>query len=290
MLGWKESTSRGATLLWMAALALLVFAPTQVGAQENPAGTEEKKGGDSRDEKKAVMPKAETSLSEEEMAYLKEKAEGPSQIYILTPRIRAITIPDFIFDAFLERHSSHWEDGPNLAYGLEFTLRKPTYDLVFAFEYADLSQPDNWFLEKDDPARKADWTTFPLALTSLTIGIQWFYEISDVFGLYMGAGLGAGLVIGEVEKTDPSVECIGALGDDKNADRLDEAPCTVNGEPQLDQTPGSTEVENRVPPVLPLINLYFGAQFTIYKNVVLKLDVGFNDYFYSGLSIGYQWW
>ncbi len=240
----------------------------------------------------AVASPASAQLTDEEKEYLKEKTDGPSSIYLIAPRIRAVTVPSFILDAFLDRHGSNWEDGANLGYGMEFVLRKPTYDLVFGFEWADISMSDDWWLESGDPARKADFTTFPLQIVSLTVGINWFFDISEVFGLYLGGGLGVGLVLGDVEKTDPSIDCINALetsGDPKDSSRLDQEPCTINGQPQTQ--PGTTEIEEDIPPALPIINLAFGTQFTIAEHIAWRIEAGANlPYFYAGTSIGYMWW
>ena len=253
-----------------------------------------------------VPTQAQAQLTDEEKDYLKEKTDGPSSIFVLTPRIRAIGMPGFIWDLFLDRHSTHWEGQTNLSYGLEFILRKPSYDLVFNADYTDYSQPDDWFLEKDDPARKADLTSFPLEIVSLTVGVKWFFDISPVFGLFVGGGLGAGVVLGEVVKTDPSPECLlflenqdldenGMLntandGDPNDPSRLDQAPCVDSaGNPQI--TPGSGEVETDIPPVVPLVNIGFGAQFTFADHYVWRLETGTDLlYFYAGTSIGYQWW
>ncbi len=236
---------------------------------------------------------ASAQLTEEEAKYLKEKQVGPETIYVLTPRVRAIVMPDFVWDLFLERHSSHWEGQTNLSFGMEFLLRKPSYDLSFAADFTDYSQPDDWFLEKDDPARKADFTTIPLEIISLTVGVKWFFDISPVFGLFLGGGLGAGVILGEVEKTDPSPECLLALdsqADINDSAGLDRPPCVDSaGRAQL--TPGSTEIEEDIPPVLPLVNLSFGAQFTIADHYVIRLETGMDLlYFYSGISLGAQWW
>ena len=253
-----------------------------------------------------ISAQASAQLTDEERDYLKEKKDGPSSVYVLTPRIRAIVMPDFVWDLFLDRHSSHWEGQTNLSYGMEFVLRKPSYDLVFNADFTDYSQPDDWFLESGDPARKADFTSIPLQIVSMTVGVKWFFDISPVFGLYVGGGLGAGIIIGDVEKTDPSAECLlflenqdvdenGSLntandGDPNDGARLDQEPCVdASGNPQL--TPGSTEVEGDIPPVVPLVNLGFGAQFTFAEHFVWRLETGTDLlYFYAGTSLGYQWW
>ncbi len=229
-------------------------------------------------------------LTEEEKKFLKEKREGPSRRYAISPRFRLVSIPDATLDLFLERHAESWNDGPNFAYGLEFMVRNPDYAWVFWAEFADLKRKDDWFLEKDDPARKADWTTFPIQMPSLGASARWYWDLSPVFSFYAGAGLGVALVLGEIEKTDPAPECVLALGESEDPSLLDKAPCYENGQPKLDPAPGATETEDRIPPVLPIIDVTGGMQVTIYDHVIWKLELGLHTYTYAGTSLGVQWW
>lgn len=238
----------------------------------------------------AAPSAAQAQLTDEEKEYLKEKTDGPSTVFLLAPRIRAVGVFNGVWGLFLDEHSSHWRGRANLGYGAEFVLRKPEYDLVFGFEWADLSMPDDWWLESGDPARKAEVTTFPVQLLSLTVGINWFFDISEVFGLYLGGGLGVGVLLGDIEKTEPSLACVEALGESKDTSLLDQEPC-VDSQGNRQSLASTTEKEDRVPPVLPIINVAFGTQFTIAEHLVWRIETGVNlPYFYAGTSIGYQWW
>ena len=234
---------------------------------------------------------ASAQLTEEEKKYLEEKKEGPSTVYVIAPRFRAITIPNFIFDAFFGRHAETWAaiDEPNLAYGLEFILRDPkSNEFVFSIDYSDLSMRDEWWVESGKAARQADWTEFDLGLITLDASYNKWWPVSDVFAFYAGAGLGLGVVLGEVKKTDPTTQCIVALGASKDYNRLEDAPCEIEGQPQLDIA--NREEEDDIPPVIPVLALNAGAQVTIKEHLALRFDFGFKYYLYAGLSIGYQWW
>ncbi len=277
------SGSRAVPMMALLATTLLALAslPSVASAQDAAPVVEEKPP-------EKVVKETKSVLTEEERKYLKEKKEGPSQTYTILPRFRLASLPDFMLGLFLDRHSESWGDGPNFAGGLEFLLQNPAYAWSFSLEFADLQRPDDWFLEGGDPARKADWTTFPVQLINLNVGVQWFWDLSEVFSFYFGAGLGAGIVLGDIEKTDPSDECITSLQNSKNADLFDLPPCYETGQPQLQA--GSTEIEDRVPPVLPLVNLTTGTQVTIYDHFVWRTEIGFNTYFFAGMSLGYKWW
>jgi hypothetical protein len=71
------------------------------------------------------------------------------------------------------------------------------------------------------------------------------------------------LVLGEVEKTDPVARVRAlALGETEDPSRLDQGP-VLRGRPAATSTRPlglDREVEDRVPPVLPLIDLTGGMQ------------------------------
>lgn len=231
---------------------------------------------------------ANAQITDDEAKYLKEKDEGPSQIFLVAPRVRGAWVPGFVWDLFLDRHGENWNGNANMSYGAEFILRTPkSHDLVFSLAWTDLQMTDAWWLGKGDPARKADWTEFDVSLLTLDASYYKWWEISEVFGIYAGGGIGLAMVIGDVTKHDSSDACYNDLAANDNPDRLDEAPCFVDGEPSLS---GSTQKEDAIPPVIPLLNLTVGTQFTIEEHFFIRIDGGFKGYFFSGLSAGYTWW
>ncbi len=231
---------------------------------------------------------ASAQITDEEKRYLEEKRKGPSEVYVIAPRLWAVTIPGFILDQFFDRHASTWEGGTNLATGLEFIWRTPkSHEFVFSLDYTDLTMRDEWWVEADKPVRQADWTEFGLSLITLEVGYNGIWPISDVFSFYAGAGLGLSLVLGEVQKTDPTLACIQSLGNSRNSSDLERPPCENQGQPALEA--GSTEPEDDIPPVIPLPHVLGGAQITVAEHLAIRLQVGWRVYFYGGLSVGYEW-
>ncbi|MEO1267648.1 MAG: hypothetical protein AAFX99_06095 [Myxococcota bacterium] len=232
---------------------------------------------------------ASAQMTDDEKQYLEEKEFGPSRTYIIAPRIRGVWIADWQLDLFFDEHASHWDDRANMEYGLEFILRAPgDYQLVFGASWADISMPNDWWLEKDEPPRKADWTTFQYQLLVVDVSYYKEWEISDVFAIYAGGGLGVGIFLGESTKRDPSAECLqsvtisGANGD------LNREPCRTDQGVSLD--PLDDGEDTGIPPALPWINLTVGSQLTIAEQAIVRVDTGFRGYWFAGLSFGYQWW
>lgn len=206
--------------------------------------------------------------------------------------VNAVGIPGFLLDPWLKRHGSHWEDRANLGYGLDFILRKPdAYDVAFSADFVDLSMPDAWWVGANKDPQDADWTEFPISIVQLSVSMRFAWVISEVFELYAGGGLGVFLFLDDIYKTSPSNECVAALEGSNDFDALDDPPCTVNGRPSLNTSPGSREKEDSVPPVLPSIELIFGTQFTFAEHFTWRIETGgLFPYFRAGMGLGYMWW
>jgi opacity protein-like surface antigen len=211
--------------------------------------------------------------------------------FLVAPRIRAIVVPDFLLGIWYDEHSSHWEDRANLAYGFEFVWRKvDAFEMSTAIEYADLSMPSSFWKESGDNPSEADFTEVDMKLLSMVFSGYWYWDVKEWFAPYVGGGVGAGVILGDIVRYDPvqGSSCEQGLG---GADGYAPNECfNDDGQPdpnQIDQD--SRQVEDGVPAVVPMINLSGGARFNIGKYGVAKLEVGFYDYFFAGASLGAQW-
>lgn len=211
--------------------------------------------------------------------------------FYIGPRIRAIAVPKFILDLWFDEHANHWQGRTNLSYGLEFVWRKvDQYEISTAFDYAQLGMEDDFWLEKGDNPDQADYTEVDLQVASLVVSGYWYWDVQEWFSPYVGGGIGAGLVLGDIVKFDPrpGTDCTSGLGQSSGF-----APNSCfgpNGEPDPSAIDlDNPEIEEGVPPVVPIVNLSGGARFNIADHGVIKLEMGFYDYFFVGLSGGYQW-
>lgn len=214
------------------------------------------------------------------------ESEFDTDEFMMVGRFRAVAIPGFMLDVFFDEHANNWQDDQtNFAYGAEFTWRrKGDFELGFAIDYADLSMPSQFWQSSGDPPEDGDYTVVDTQLLSLVISSYWFWEPKPWLSPYIGGGIGAGVVIGDVVKYNPKpgspCRQPGVLGP---------AACfSENGEPDLanDFDPPTKE---DIPPVIPVINLVGGVRFNIQKYGVIKLEVGFQDYAFAGISMGGQW-
>lgn len=209
-----------------------------------------------------------------------------SNEYMFNLRGHAIVIPGFVLSWFWQEHANHWSSGhPNFAWGGEFTWRRNgEYELGVAVDWADLSMPAEWWLDHNDPLDDADWTTQELKLLSIHFFSRWFWDVEPWFSPFIGLGIGPGIVLGKVTRYNPSPssQCRRELASGQFP-----PPCTADG---ADTSSGFDDgkVEG-VPPVVPVIAFGGGVRFNIKEVGMLKLEVGFQDYFYAGLGLGAQW-
>ncbi len=207
--------------------------------------------------------------------------------FLVAPRIRAITVPGWLLDFWYQHHASHWDGRSNLAYGLEFVWRKVgDYEVSTALDYADLSMPSGLWQESGSNPASPDFTEVNLKLLSLVVSGYWYWDVQKWFSPYVGGGIGAGLVMGDIVRYDP----VGGSGCTLSNGFAPNQCFGPNGDPNPDAVDlSSRRVEGSIPPVVPVINLSGGMRFNIGKYGVAKLEVGFYDYFFAGLSLGGQW-
>jgi opacity protein-like surface antigen len=211
--------------------------------------------------------------------------------YMLTPRVRAIVVPDWVMGMWFEEHASHWDGQANMAYGLDFVWRKVgDFEISTAVEYADLSMPDAFWQEQGDEPRESDFTEVDLQLLSLVFSGYWYWDVEQWFAPYVGGGIGLGVPLGDIVKYEPieGGDCHSNLG--QSSGFAPNSCFNDNGDPNPDAIDlDNPDVEDGVPVVVPMLNLTGGMRFNIGDHGVAKLEVGFYNYFFAGLSLGGQW-
>ena len=208
--------------------------------------------------------------------------------FMINARTHALFVPGFVLNWFWSEHANHWSNGKtNFAFGGEFSWRrKGEYELGLAVDWADMKMTDDWWQDKDDPVSGADWTEQKLTLLSITFFSRWFWNVAEWFSPFIGVGLGPGIVLGEVTKYNPrqGSQC---------RQQLDAGtfppPCSADGNVDLANDFESGVVEEDVPPVVPVLAFGGGVRFNIAKYGMIKLELGFQNYFYGGIGAGVQW-
>jgi hypothetical protein len=206
-------------------------------------------------------------------------------------RGRYMTVPDAVIDVwFYNADDAGWiysEDRPQVhAYtvGLEFAIKSKVREDsnggnngIFYFQWIDNLMKEGYFDDVEDPPDHddGDFLVPSSDLGLVALGADYAYELHMVktmntngnFGMSMlvGAGLGVGILIGELEYWRPE-------GGVPSFTRKE------LGEPSAGA--------KRMPPVFPLVDINVGLRFNFGDRFVVRLEGGFQDMIYGGGAIG----
>jgi hypothetical protein len=241
---------------------------------------------------------------EEAEVYAPDVNETPTfanrGFYAVSPNLAYVNIPNVLLDGFFSRHTGMWEgDAINLSYGLSWSYSRPdAYEISATVQQTSMATADGYWLEKGDRVEEADWTTNNLSMLSVETRFHWLTGLSGDgrTQLAYGFGLGVAKVSGEFKKYDLNVaEC----DDWSPVDRLSTDAAlldkcfTDTGEPAfvLDGGKPKFAVEDKIPPVVPVLSASIGLRQELSENAVLGLDMGIRapQGLFVGLSAGFQW-
>ena len=220
--------------------------------------------------------------------------------YAISPTVSYVNIPNFVLDGFFSRHTGMWEgDAVNLSYGLNWSYSRPdAYEISAAVQQTSMATGDGYWLEKGDRVEEADWTTNNLSMLSVETQFHWLTGMSGDgrTQLAYGFGLGVAKVSGKFKKYDLNVaECSGLTNEERlstDAALLDKC-FTETGDPAFVLDGGKPKfiVEDKIPPVVPVLSASIGLRQAISDNAVLALDMGIRapQGLFVGLSAGFQW-
>jgi hypothetical protein len=261
--------SNGATFAMVATALLALAVPARARAQSDDDAAEE--------DPAAAEPAADApregieagGFDDYETASDRQKRIAPE--FGLGVRFRTIYIPKFVIELFYEEAtSSVFKPG----FGLELSRRKGNFELVIGVEYENLSPDDGFFLGKDAdpnvPEQAPDFVVFDdFSWVAADVAFLFSAPINKKLAFRYGAGLGIGVVLGEVRQTDSTCA---AGTDDIQTD------CMAN--------PNGMQVDEAadLPPVLPVVDLLAGLQWRPAEKLTINLEGGLRSAAFLGLS------
>jgi hypothetical protein len=198
-------------------------------------------------------------------------------------RLRYIFMPRSVTELFVDKATSL----NSVGFGAEIVTRKGNFDIVFGLEYDSLAAKSGLYQDKgDDPARCTgqaggdadqcpDFREFDsFGMVSVDASFIWHTDITEKIQLRYGAGIGLGLMTGKMDVTKTTSCPAGTTLDDlDNSGVCTRAP--------------TTEEEDDVPPVLPILNFLVGTRFMLADNIAFNVETGFRDIFYLGAGFSY---
>lgn len=195
--------------------------------------------------------------------------EGPKTELGVALRLRNVIIPAGLIELFVEESAG---GGSNVGFGLEFVRHKANFEIAVGIEYESLAVEEGVWVDKgemipQDPADRVEFEDF--GWITVDAAFIWHSKVHDKVALRYGAGLGLGIIRGEVLRTD--LEC----------DTSDPTSC--------DNAPGGMvrQPEDDIPPVFPVINLLAGVQIRPVEKIAINLEAGIRTVPYLGTTITY---
>jgi hypothetical protein len=203
---------------------------------------------------------------------------------------RGIFVPEWFLGAFFDANTSL----NSVALGGEFVRRKGNFDLVASINFGFYSPKDGNYLGKGKlPSVDTDYIQFRnLNLLAFDVAFLWHHDFTKWLSLVYGAGLGLGVVLGDIWRisdwefcTKDNVKDLGACHPKLSSPYDPVDPSTWpygNGE----DTPGNPHVyrEDGVWPVIPIVHLLVGVNFKISEQFSVRVDGGFHNAFYVGAA------
>jgi len=223
--------------------------------------------------------------------------------YGVAMRFRWVTVPAWMLNVFTKKNVPLGFRALPGAWSLEAFRRKGNFDIAASVGYQAMSPDDgNWLGTGKTASVDTDFVQFrSLGFFNIDISFIWHTMFTDWIGMHYGAGLGVGIVHGEILRTSDFGCTDGNVGDLTQCHpRNVNCTSTSCNETQLQKTAGASAdadtaddphrfSDPNVPSVIPIINAVVGIDFRVpsLRGWEAKIEGGFYDAFFVGGGIAY---
>jgi hypothetical protein len=196
-------------------------------------------------------------------------AAAPSADIGVGLRLRQIIVPRGMIELFVERAESGISH-PGI--GVQVVRRKGDFEVNLGLEWERLAAKPGIWIDKGEmiPQDEVDLVEFEgFGWVTIDATFVWHTSVHEKAALRYGAGLGLGIITGDVLRTDYR--------------------CTTSEISSCSQVPGGKvrEPEDDIPPVFPVINILVGVQIRPMEKLNINLEGGFRTVPYVGLTADY---
>ncbi|HEY6477111.1 MAG TPA: hypothetical protein VI456_11060 [Polyangia bacterium] len=205
-------------------------------------------------------------------------AQRPADLsYGVAARLVWVSVPSWLLNVFTKKNVplSSWGTG------LQVFRRKGNFDIALSFNYQNMSPANgNWLGSSATPLTDVSYLQFQsFALYGFDASFIWHAFFTDWFGMHYGAGVGIGILGGNIRRTKAlDGNCTAANAGDPNQ-------CTHNSM----ASQNSVEPLENVPGAVPILNAVLGVDFRVptLRGWEARLEGGFYDAFFLGGGVGY---
>lgn len=193
--------------------------------------------------------------------------------YGVAARLVWVSVPSFLLNIFTKKNVplSSWGTG------IQLFRRKGNFDIALSFNYQNMSpDPGNWLGSSNNAATDTSFLVFQnFAMYGIDASFIWHAFFTDWFGMHYGAGVGIGILGGNIQRTK------NLNGNCTEANAGDPTMCTPGPMPPAPLAD--------VPPVVPILNAVLGVDFRVptLRGWEARIEGGFYDAFFLGGGVGY---
>lgn len=225
--------------------------------------------------------------------------------YGVAMRFRWVSVPASMLNVFTKKNVPLGFRALPGAWAIEGFRRKQNFDITASVGYQAMSPDDgNWLGTGKDPSVDTDYVQFrSFGFFNVDISFIWHTMFTDWIGLHYGAGLGVGIMHGQILRTSDWNQCTAENAGDpsKCHPNIQNLTCSTSGcpdKPLADSmgAPGTDDpatphrfADPNVPSVIPIINAVIGIDFRVpsLRGWEAKIEGGFFDALFVGGGIGY---
>lgn len=232
--------------------------------------------------------------------------EAPDPRYALGARIRGIWVTQSMLSTFLAAST----EVQGMSGAVEFTHRRPTYDVVTSLDLSFLALRDGNFLGSGrDPAQDTHYVQFggfgQLSFLSADVSIIGHNALTRWLEIRYGGGVGLGLVLGDIHTITNSRMCtaenvadparcfpvsptVGPIPLERPDTQAkleatqDPAKLDLADDPHWHVTPDK-------PPVMVVVNLLVGFRFKVHRHLAFDIETGFRNAIFFGGGFSVPW-
>ncbi len=209
-------------------------------------------------------------------------------------RGRYMAVPGDLLDAFVSAHDDDgvYPERPEIAayaLGLEFVVKEKSANGIFYIEYMNPMIEAGYWDDADRGSPDPDdgsWVE-PKNFALITIGANYAYELhaTNWLSFLFGAGLGGGIVLGDLYEWQAGEDPSDPEGNNNNA----EPDCGSQDQAFLrkDECAHDAELvaDGDIPPVIPFVDINIGFRFKISDKASIRLEGGLHNMFYGGGAV-----